>query len=92
MRMRTVLTPFSIKIAIQYKAKLDIIKRPCFFVLALIPKHQSFDDNDSRTINNMNAKLRVTVVRIKTVQRGDCFNLNNDGRSITIEIKIRVYK
>ena len=40
----------------------------------------------------MNAKLKVTVVRIKTVQRGDCFNLNNDGRSITIEIKIRVYK
>lgn len=62
-----------------------------FFVLALIPK-QSFDDNDSRTINNMNAKLKVAFVRIKTVQRGDCFNLNNDGRSITIEIKIRVYK
>ena len=40
----------------------------------------------------MNAKLEVAVVRIKTVQRGDCFNLNNDIRSVTIEIKIRVYK
>ena len=40
----------------------------------------------------MNAKLEVAVVRIKTVQRGDYFNLNNDIRSVTIEIKIRVYK
>ena len=39
MRMRTVLTPFSIKIALQYKAKLNIIKKAMFFALALIPKH-----------------------------------------------------
>ena len=31
MRMRAVLTPFSIKIALQYKAKLNIIKKAMFF-------------------------------------------------------------